>query len=45
MVDDFGIKYSGKENAWHKKQILKQHFEVLTEWSGSKYVELIINSL
>ena len=31
VVNDFGIKYSGKENAQHLKQILEQHYEVTTD--------------
>ena len=38
VVDDFGIKYVGKENAMHLISILKQHYEISDDWSGSKYI-------
>ena len=42
VVNIFGVKYRGKENAQHLKQILEQYYEVLTEWSRSKHVRLFL---
>jgi len=38
VVDDFGVKYVGKENAMHLISILKQHYEISEDWTGSKYI-------
>ena len=31
VVDDFGLKYLGKENAKHLKQFVEQYYEVSTK--------------
>jgi hypothetical protein len=36
--DDFGVKYVGKEHAMHLINILKETYEILEGWWGSKYV-------
>ena len=38
VVDDFGMKYVGKENAMHLINILKEHYEISEDWSGEKYI-------
>ena len=38
VVDDFGVKYVGKEHAEHLKQVLEQHYQVTTDWAGERYV-------
>ena len=38
VVDDFGVKYVEKENAMHLISILKQHYEISEDWSGTKYI-------
>ena len=38
VVDDFGVKYTGKEHATHLISILKQYYEISEDWTGSKYV-------
>ena len=43
MVGDFGVKYVSKEQAMHLKMILEQHYELLADWTGKKYVRLTIN--
>ena len=35
VVDDFGVKYVGKEHALHLINILKQHYEISEDWSGT----------
>ena len=34
MVDDFGVKYAGREHAEHRKHILKEHYKVTADWTG-----------
>ncbi len=38
VVDDFGVKYVGKEHALHLINILKQDYEISEDWTGSKYI-------
>jgi hypothetical protein len=38
VVDDFGVKYVGKEHTMHLVSILKQHYEISEDWTGSKYI-------
>ena len=37
-VDDFGVKYVGKEHALHLIQTLKRDYEIFEDWTGSKYI-------
>jgi hypothetical protein len=37
VVDDFGIKYVGKEHADHLNNALKQDYEVTEDWTGGLY--------
>jgi hypothetical protein len=38
IVDDFGVKYVGKEHAKHLIRILKEYYEISEDWSGNKYI-------
>jgi len=38
VVDDFGVKYVGKEHAMHLINILKSHYEISEDWTGNKYI-------
>jgi hypothetical protein len=40
VVDDFGVKYVGKENAMHLINILRQYYEIAIDWTGTKYIGL-----
>ena len=41
-VDDFGVKYVGKQHCDHLINTLKKHYEALTvDWEGTKYLESI----
>jgi hypothetical protein len=37
VVDNFGVKYVGKEHADHLLHALKQHYEVTEDWEGKLY--------
>ena len=43
VVDDFGIKYVGKEHALHLKQALEQDYTVTTEWKGGRYIGITLD--
>jgi hypothetical protein len=38
VVNDFGVKYIGKEHAMHLISILKQHYKISEDWTSSKYI-------
>ena len=37
VVDDFGIKYQGKENTIHHINVLKETYEINVDWKGELY--------
>jgi hypothetical protein len=37
MVDDFGVKYVGKEQADHLIKTLQLHYQLSTNWAGKLY--------
>jgi len=40
VVDDFGIKYVGKENAEHLLATLREHYTISVDWTRSTYLRL-----
>jgi hypothetical protein len=34
IVDNFGVKYIGKEHVMHLIRVLKEHYEVEEDWEG-----------
>jgi hypothetical protein len=43
VIDDFGVKYEGKEHTMHLINILKEEYEIAEEWSGNKYIGINFN--
>lgn len=37
VVDDFGVKYVGKQHAEHLHRALEEHYEATTDWDGTLY--------
>jgi hypothetical protein len=37
VVDDFAVKYVGKDNAHHFCNALLYHYEITTDWGGTVY--------
>ena len=37
VVDDFGVKYVGKQHAEHLMSILKKHYDMEEDWKGELY--------
>ena len=37
IVDDFGVKYVGEENAKHLIKVLEETYTVTQDWDGEKY--------
>eukprot|EP00804_Cyclotella_cryptica_P030011 CCRYP_013454-RA/>CCRYP_013454-RA protein AED:0.36 eAED:0.39 QI:0/0/0/1/0/0/4/0/743 len=42
-VDDFGVKYVGKEHADHLIQTLRGHYEISMDWNGQRYIGLTLH--
>jgi hypothetical protein len=38
-VDNFGIKYIGREHVEHLSGILKEHYKCFQDWSGAAILE------
>ncbi|MGV7235206.1 MAG: hypothetical protein ACQ9ET_03015, partial [Nitrosomonadaceae bacterium] len=43
VVDDFGVKYVGKEHALHLKSVLEEHYKITEDWTGSRYIGLTLD--
>mgnify|MGYP000960355379 CR=1 FL=1 len=43
VVDNFGVKYIGQENAEHLMNSLKKHYEVEEDWAGQLYCGIKLN--
>ena len=43
VVDDFGMKYVGKEHALHLKQTLEGNYKVTIEWGGARYIGITLD--
>jgi hypothetical protein len=37
VVDDFAVKYVGKDNAHHLRNALLRNYEITTDWGGTVY--------
>ena len=42
VVDDFGVKFTGKEHAQHLMDVLKKHYEVTEDWDGERYIGITL---
>ena len=40
VVDDFEVKYVGKEHAEHLVRVFKEKYEISEDWEGKKYISL-----
>ena len=43
VVDDFGVKYFNKEDVEHLISVLKQDYEIDTDWEGTRYLGLTLD--
>jgi hypothetical protein len=43
VVDDFGVKYVGKENADHLISCIKDHYKISEDWEGKRYLGLTMD--
>ncbi len=42
-MDDFGVKYIGKEHVHHLTQTLKQHYKIKEDWEGTCYLGITLD--
>ena len=42
VVDNFGVKYFGKEHALHLKQKIEDNYTVTSEWNGRRYIGITL---
>jgi hypothetical protein len=43
VVNDFGVKYIGKEHAQHLKNALKEHYKLTCNWTGKWYIWITLD--
>jgi hypothetical protein len=43
VVDNFGVKYIGKEHLMHLIRVLKEHYEVEEDWEGTQYLGITMD--
>ncbi len=43
VVDDFGVKYVGKEHAHHHKNSLDEHYKLMCDWTGKQYIRITLD--
>jgi hypothetical protein len=42
VVDDFGVKYIGREHAEHLMECIKKNYKISSDWKGSAYYGLTL---
>ena len=40
MVNNFGIKYVGKEHVDHLMSALQEHYEIKADWTRNRYISI-----
>jgi hypothetical protein len=43
VVDDFGVKYTNKDDVKHLASVLRQDYEIDIDWEGTRYLGLTID--
>jgi hypothetical protein len=43
VVDDFGVKYVGREHAEHLMECIKNNYSISSDWNGSAYCGLTLD--
>jgi hypothetical protein len=43
VVDDFGIKYVGKQHAQHLFTSLRENYKITEDWTGELYLGIKLN--
>ena len=43
VVDDFGVKYTNKEDVKHLQRVLEEHYKITTDWNGNRYIGITLD--
>ena len=43
VVDDFGVKYVGKEHAVHLQKVRESHYKLTCDWTGNRYIGITLD--
>lgn len=43
VVDDFGVKYVGKEHAEHLQAVIAKYYKMSTNWTGTRYIGITLD--
>jgi hypothetical protein len=43
VVDDFGVKYTNKDDVQHLVSVLKKDYEIDIDWEGTRYLGLMLD--
>jgi hypothetical protein len=43
VVDDFGVKYIGKEHVLHLIKVLKEHYKAEEDWGSTRYLGITLD--
>ena len=43
VVDNFGIKYTRKEDVEHLKSVIELNYTVTADWTGNRYIGITLN--
>jgi hypothetical protein len=43
VVDNFGVKYTRKEDVEHLKSVIEQDYTVTADWIGNQYIGITLN--
>ena len=43
VVDNFGVKYTRKEDVEHLKSVIEQDYTVTVDWIGNRYIRITLN--
>ena len=38
VVDNFGVKYTQKEDVTHLQNVIEQNYTVTADWTGNQYI-------
>ena len=42
VLDGFGVNYVGEEHVHHIQRVLKQHYDIKSDWSGQHYIGITL---
>ena len=43
VVDDFGVKYTRKEDVTHLQKVIEKNYTVTADWTGNQYIGIMLD--